>query len=613
MNLFKVKNIKMSFFSFLFLLFLVGKVGVCQNSFTMEVYAPNIVAVGEHFRITFSLNQEITQFNPPSAEGFQILAGPEQSSSSQISVINGKTTHNRQVSISYILIAQQPGEYTIGEATAKDKDGRTASSRSFTIKVVKQDQPNDASAGGEGSAASKSKADEVLLTLNLSKSSVYPGEHVIATLKLLFRASVANLQNLKVPPFDGFFTQEIEVPNNTKPQRETYNGLIYESIVLKKVLLYPQQKSGNIRIEPYELDAIVQKRKASRDIFDSFFGGDIEQYRLSLKSTHKTVTIKPFPTGAPQLFKGAVGAFKLGSTLSRKSVKIHEGLALSVTLSGAGNLKLTTIERPKFPSDFEVYEPSVKENITVNQLGSNGTKTFEYQMIARSPGTFTIPSVEFAYFDPSAGSYKILRTKEHVITVEKDPNAMQSPVSTTIPFNTQKEISVLGSDIVFIKTDIPSFTRQGQRFFGTPIFYFSYISISLFFLILLWSFKHYKEQHSNISLQKRMKAKRNASRRLKKAKKYLQGTETSLFYEELMHALWGYCSDKLGIPTSELSREKLVEILNQKNMESDIISQVTQVIDECEFARFGYGSDTDTKHQVFRHAIAVINALEQIK
>ena len=213
------------------LFFAVASVAVAQTTFTAQ--APRVVEVGETFRLVFTSNGEPSSFNPPSITGLDVLAGPTSSTMSSTKIINGKRTESFQVSYTYILQANKEGKYKIPSASVVI-DGKNYSSSVVNIEVVKTDSDKSKESNEKGSATVTNQ--DIFMKISISKGRVVTGEHFIATIKLYTRVPVAGFEDVRFPSFNGFWSQEIETPQNIDFIRENVNGQFIPWLMLPGLL-----------------------------------------------------------------------------------------------------------------------------------------------------------------------------------------------------------------------------------------------------------------------------------------------------------------------------------------------------------------------------------------
>ena len=549
--------------------------------------APKVVSVGEQFRLTFTLNKKADQLLQPDLSVFNVLMGPSSSYSQSTSIVNGKMTRSVSYTYTYILQAKNPGEFIISSATAK-VGKKSFKSQPIKIEVVNggQKASTQTTASGSGNNVVNTGVvsnEDLFVRVSVNRKEVYTGEHLTATIKIYSKVNLSGFEDVKFPTFDGFLKSDIETPPLRSLDRENVNGQIYGTGVISRVVLFPQ-KSGTLMIDPVEIECLVQQRssKASNSFFDDFFDS-YKTVRKSIKSPALKIKVKPLPPGKPANFSGAVGSFKLSASVDKVEVKANEAVTLKVRISGNGNLKLIAPLKVDFPLDFESYDPKISSNLKTDLSGSSGTKTFEYLMIPRFKGDYRISPLSFNYFDPATGKYKTLHSKEFQINVMAGDD---DGLNTLVTSPSKEGIKFIGKDIRFIKTSPFKLVRKGETIWGSLWFIGLYI-ISLLIFIAVYIFRRKKlKEESNIELLKNKKANKFAKKRLKLALAQLKTKNSGAFYEAVLKALWGYLSDKLGIPLSGLSRDNAAEELKNKGIDEELVKEMIGLIDQCEFAQY---------------------------
>ena len=372
----------------------------------IQVQVHNVVAEDEQFNVTFIIEGEAksSDFTWSPGDDFQLLWGPQQGRSTSVQMINGKTTKSVQTTYSYVLRPVKAGKFSISRAVAKVK-GKEIYSDPVSIEVVPAGTSSSRQSQGSSSQQQSSSQrqssgaavqdDDIFLTVSLNRSNVVVGEPVTATIKLYQRVNVAGFESATFPTFNGFWSQELEAPTNIEFTRETYNGQIYNSALLRKFLLIPQQQ-GPVKIDPAELVCLVNVRVSSggASIFDGFFD-DYRTVRKKVVSRPLTVNVSPLPAGAPASFGGGVGQFDISARLSKDTLKTHEAASLILTVSGRGNVSLLETPKVNFPPDMEVYDTKVSDKI--ERGGLSGSKIYEFPFIPRSYGDFIIEPVKYSY------------------------------------------------------------------------------------------------------------------------------------------------------------------------------------------------------------------------
>jgi hypothetical protein len=445
--------------------------------------------------------------------------------------------------------------------------------------------------------------------MHVSKNSVYENEGFLVTFKLYSLVDISGFENVKFPEFEGFISQEIDLGSNTQMNLEPYNGRNYRTAIIKQTVLYPQ-RSGKITIGSGKFDIIarIRSQQRVRSFFDDFFD-TYSDVKRSLTSAPATINVKPLPTaGKPASFSGAVGEYTINSSISSKNVKTDDAVTVKLNISGSGNIKLIKNPEVIFPNDFEVYDPTVDTKTKVTKSGVSGTKSIEYSAIPRYAGNFTIPKVEFSYFDLKSGTYKTSSTEEYKLQVEQ--GATGSGNAAPIISTTNKEdIRFLGKDVRYIKTGNYNF-HKGSFFFGTFNYYLFYIIPALLFIVLFIIYRKQATENANIALVRTKKANKVASKRLKTAAKYLNENKKEAFYDETLKAVWGYLSDKLNIPVSALTKDNVEANLTQYGMDENLINDFRNILDTAEFARFAPSQGSGAMDELYHSTIKAIDKME---
>ena len=391
---------------------------------TFEANSPLTVAVGEPFRVEFALNAqpEPGSFKAPSFEGFDVIAGPAEAQGQSIQIVNNSMTRVVNYTITYVLVPQGAGNVTVGAAEVT-VEGTTYRTKPLAIEVVDEGKApggGGSAAGGqpqrreeassESAAQSRVAKDDILLRAIVSRTSVFKGEPLRVTFKLYERVPIVGYNDVKFPSFNGFWAQELNT-ENARRERETFNGKVYETLVAKEYLLYPQQ-AGTLVIEPAEITAVAQVVIQSRRSLDPFFGGghDFVNVPRKVQSPRINVTVKPLPAGAPASFSGAVGSFAMDAVLPPDRLAANSAATYTVKISGTGNLTFVQAPKLTLPASFEQYNVKTTESINASAAGISGYRQFEYPFIARAEGTYEVEPVEFSYFDPARMQYMTLRS-----------------------------------------------------------------------------------------------------------------------------------------------------------------------------------------------------------
>ena len=597
----------------LFIVFLCG-INLFAQNIKFKVKAPEVVAVGEQFSLKYSVNARGSNLQVPDFKNLRLLVGPSVSQSMYTTNINGQSKMEVDFSYTYMVLAEKEGTAIIPAATITI-NGKKYKSNSLKIQVVKvgsaKKQKSNTNNGNSIKRSTNSNKSDVFIDLVFDKKSVYINQYLTATIKLYTRKDISKYNMKKNPEFDGFVSQNIELSKGYNRSREVVNNELYNVFELAKFLLLPQ-KTGKIKIAPIEIDCYTQKR-----VGNDPFGGFFAQYKnitIPCKSKTKYINVKELPA-KPLGFDGAVGNFKLSSSITKpkkgqKLYRQNDAITIKVNIVGSGNLKLINGVELDIPSDFDKYDPKTNNNIRVTSKGLVGSASFEYLVIPRHPGEFVIPSAEFVYFNPSTRRYKTLKTKEFKITVEKGEGVVNTPTNAISSFN-QEDIKFIGKDIRYIKVNGVKLIKKGNFLFGTNKFYLFYIIPLLLFVLIFFIRRKRIKDNSDIVRVKNKKANKVAIKRLKVSQAFLKQNKNDEFYDELLRALWGYTGDKLNIPVAKLSRENISDIFHSYNIESEVVIDFINILDDCEFARYSPMGGTEQMDKLYNSALGTISKIEK--
>lgn len=584
-----------------------------QPEFRIEV--PSVVAVDEAFEVVFTANERVESFEQPLFENFDVLTGPVPGQMSRTQIINGKRTQSFEMTYSYVLRAQKEGTFQIPSASVVI-DGKTYSSKSVEIKVVKSQRSTQAAAATPSASSAtggeRISEGDLFLKIDVNRRSVVIGEPLIVTLKLYTRRQVSGFEDARFPSFDGFWSNEFDSPSNVSFSREEVDGVIYDAALLRRYMLIPQ-RTGSLKIDPAELVCLVPVRtqnRRSNSIFDDFFDSGYRTVRKRLMTDPIAITVNDLPEGAPASFGGGVGSFKLEASLSKQQVKAHEAVNLMITVRGTGNINLINPPTYELHPDFEVYDMKRIENISVGSAGPTGTRTFEVPFIPRSAGEYTIDPVRMSYYDTQRKSYVTLETPPMSLQVEATEGQPAAVVGGN--FNRQSVVKNLGEDIRYIVTQTSALRKGNQLFCGSGVFWMIPLLLLLLTGLVIWGLDKRIERRQDVVGMRNRQANKMAKARLKLAHTFLGQQLYTAFYEELHKALVGYLSDKLILPMSDLSRARIREVLLQRGADQVLVDRLSALLEACEYARYAPQSDAVQMQWHYQEAVEVIAMIESL-
>jgi len=572
-----------------------------QDNVKFTASAPKAVENGAQFKIVYSVNAKGSDLKLPEMKNFDFLGGPQTSQSSSYSIVNGKATQSFNLSYTVYFKALKEGTYNIPPATIK-VDKQQYKSNSLTIEVVKSSTDLNSQPNQNQNQQNKPKTDKnnpLFYRIFADKKDVYLGEQIVVTIKLFSLYGIDGSESAKMPSYNGFFKQEIETKGILK--QEKIDGQIYNTAVVERMILFPQQ-TGKLTIDSATIGLVLLQQYRDRYGFPRY-----KRFKQEVVSNKVDINVRPLPPNKPADFNGAVGTFTLNGSVNKTKAKTNDALTFKVVLKGKGNINLVNPPKLLLPPDFETYEPKTNVNISNTIAGQKGTKTFEYLAVPRHAGEFKVAPITLTYFDPDAGRYKTLKTQEFNISIEKGDDTISAPMVVGI---SKEEIQFLGSDIKYIKLK-SKLHKVDSGFFGTILYYLSFpILLLVMSVIIIWRRKHVK-QRQNTLLMKNKKANKLAVKRLHKANHHFKAGNNEMFYEEMARAMWGYVSDKLSIPVSDLSKENAKELFEKHNVDNEQTDTFFQIIDDCEFARYAPPTEGGALKELYDRAIKAISKVEQ--
>lgn len=530
------------------------------------------LGINERLRIDFEMNEDGDNFNPPSFQNFTVVGGPNQSVSH--SWVNGKKSFNK--TYSYFLSPKKKGKFTINQATIEIK-GQIYKTTPVTVQITKAiDKPRDPN------DPDVLVADNIHLVAEVSKANPYLNEAITVVYKLYVspNTGVSNWREIDSPRYNDFWSQNIDI-KGLKILNGTYKGEDYRYVVLRKTVLYPQ-KTGKLEIEPLSLDITVDVPTNRRNIFGERL---MTQAHKTISAGSRKIHVRDLPeNGKPDNFTGAVGAFDFKVNTSKKELNASESLQATVEVSGNGNLKLFQLPKLSVPSSLEVYEPENSDKIRTGLGGMQGKRADSYTIVPQFKGKYPIPSISFSYFDLETESYKTISSQEQVIDVLEGPTNAISNTNSGRQENNKQQVVSNNDSFAFIKTKPNLVSITKKNFFKTTGFWSALLAPFLAIPLAIVFRNKREERLADVAGNKVRKADKLAKKYLGEAKRALGKKE--MFYISLEKALHNYLKAKLQIETSDFSKDRITEILTDRQVEANTVSEFVSILKNCELARY---------------------------
>lgn len=611
----------------LILLLLLGSMHTAmgQVRFTASVN-PAQIAKDEYAELKFSVENagEVQKIQPPALNDFVIVGGPNEERG--MTMINGD--EKKYVALSYIIKPKKPGQYNIPAATAI-ADGLTLRSAPVAISVSnavsgnRQNNVNSLSSPftlmdpfadavpeavfednilKKGENADDKIRKNILVRVETNKNSCYVGEPIVATYKLYTRLkSESNMT--RNPSFNGFSVIDLQQASMNY-ERQKLEGREYNVYTIRKVQLYPLQP-GNLELEPAEFDNIVHFIKAEYagrgpGMMDDFFGGfgdgaipaeGIEDHRLTLQSKPLSILVKPLPdANKPADFKGAVGNFKILASLEKNQFTTDDVGKLTVIIGGEGNLQLVTAPVLTWPEGIDAFEPKGTDDLFKTTIPVSGRKIIDYPFTVSTPGTYTLPPVNFSYFDNKEGKYKTISTAALPFTVSKGTG---KPKQQEVAAANNSNNSIL------------------NRFFSSRLRVVSTVAILIICGLIFWlqleKRKQEKEEQATVAEESAAVPETSIEAQrfepvsvnpLAAAEENLHQADGNNFYVLLNQSLKQYLSDFLQINPEELNRKTISEEMDKKGISNQTSLHLQQLMDEIEWQLYTPFADASQKQEL---------------
>lgn len=576
----------------------------------ISVSAPTQVSTGENFRVSYTIvNASVDDFRSASIPaGLEVIAGPYTSQQSSYQIVNGHTSRSTSITYTYTLYAEKAGTYVVGAAHAK-VGNRTIASRPFRVVVSGSTRNNGSSSPNMhddepaqyGHSGTRIGAGDLFVKVTANKKRVCEQEPILLTYKVYTLVDLTSLDG-KMPDLKGFHTQEIPLPQQKSFHIEKLNGRNYRCVTWSQYVMYPQM-TGKLTIPSITFKGVVVVQNRNVDPFEAFFNGGsgYTELKRNIVAPSVDIQVDALPN-KPTDFSGGVGRFSISAQFVDKTITAGVPATLRVVVGGVGNLKLIKQPVIQFPKDFDKYDPKLTDKTKLTTNGIEGNMVYDFIVVPRNKGKYTIPSVSFTYYDTSTRNYKTIKTAPIAINVAQGDGKTSSVSS----YSGEKI-----TDIKPIKQDEGVVVDVTNLFFGSMAFWMLLLVPTVVFVILVILFRRKAIANADIVGQRGKHANKVAAKRLKTAYRLLMSGKQNEFYDEVLRALWGYASDKLNISVEKLSRDNVSEKFIQYGVESDTIDKFLSALDECEYERYAPGSIEGNMTKTYDSAMIAIMEIEK--
>lgn len=563
-----------------------------------------VIDVGEMFYINIQVEDiDAAPEKPSEVPGARLMYFERTGQSSSFTSVNGKTTQSFSYTYTATMRALKEGNYSFGPISV---GGVKSNKLSYSIGSASGVSQNQSSATSQTSSSDKPKYigkgdGNLFLKASVANASPFEQQAVVYTVKLYTTYDAIKFIGASAAPkFDGFVVEESKDISSSLSY-ETYQGKTYATAIIARYIIYPQM-TGKLKITGNTYTMSVDQREY---FHDPFFGNMSYATPLQLNVTPNdlTVDVKPLPEPRPIDFSGGVGSFKITSELKSQNLKTNEPASVVYRISGTGNIKY--VQMPDlaviYPAEIEVSSPSTTQNVKVSGSNTSGYISYDYSVMPLEEGTFRIPSVKLVYFNPETRKYESSEAAGFTVQVGRGSGSAKSQTAKRVKFVPDMQnvrVSALSkTHIIFV-----------NQWWYWMIFILPITVIVVFYAVI----RRYNSLHADMVAFKSQRANKIARRRLKRAELEMNKNHSEQFYTELLKALWGYISDKMKMPTSELMRDNIRQTMISKGIPEQETDNFIEIIDEAEFAKYSSAKAASSMQEIYDRAVALINSIENL-
>lgn len=601
-------NIMMRYLRVLFMGWILVAVSAAASIRVTVSVDPARVPVGGNLRLEYTVNTDnASGIQSPNFSNFELLVGPSVSTFSNYQIVNGRSSSSASTTYTYILSPKKEGTFVIPGAVVT-VDGRKYRSQSVRVQVVKGSGRASggvpAGGGGGGNAAPVKTSgpvsgSDLFITTSTNKTEVYEQEPILLTYKVYTLVNLTQM-NAKMPDLKGFLTQEVALPQQKTLSAERYHGRLYQTATWSQYVLFPQQ-TGKLQIPSIPFEGIVTQFDQSIDPIDAFFNGGSDAYNV--KVTRKTqavnINVIPLPKPQPANFSGGVGSLGISAELLTKMPRTNEAVTLRVVVSGVGNMKLIKTPTVNFPKSFDTYDTKVNDETKLTVEGIKGRMVFDYLVVPKTTGSFTIPAIELVYFDVNSKSYKTVRTQPITMNVAKGKKSN----------DLDEQLQMRQRDIY----DIQKGTDPGYysgNWWGSWAYVLLNVIILIIFVAVFTLLRRYSKLQLDVVGRRQKRAGKMAYKKLKTAESLMKKNNTAAFYDEVGKALLDYAADRLHMERADLNKENIAEALQQHAVTAEASGAFVTLLQDSEYARYAPAGMAQDVSQFYNRALKAIDEVE---
>jgi hypothetical protein len=545
----------------LLILFIVLTLPAAVAAFTVEALVDRTsVTPQEAIRLSISVEGGDGEVDLSGVKDFKVIS---RGSGTSVQIINGHTT--RTTTDNYLLIPLKTGSLKIPPLPVQAK-GEVRHTKEIVIQVseIPPDQP---------------QRRDLFVEASVTTQRPYLGQQLAYTFRLLSAVRIANAR-LEKPTFDGFHVKEA---GDSRSRTVVINGRQYNATEVTYILI-PHQ-SRPLTIVPAVLECgVVRKAQGRRRSFfdDHFFSGTELEPRL-LKTKAIQLEILPLPPFDEEgEFSGLVGSFSLRTSIDNTDLMVGDSATLSLEIEGRGNIMDLAVPQMDFPEGVKTYTDNPEEQISLDETGYHGKKTFRRAIVPVADGRHTIPGVAIWYFDPDAGAYRKMAAEAIQLTVTPAEEKISLEVYSDQPgevSSPKKRVEFTGRDILPLKEGLD--TLKSQKPLGLFAFLLLLVIPMLVFGLVRLGLGFYHQEESPARIM---------TRKARKCLKAAGGAaEETAFLAELHRALIAAIYARVGTTGESLTWREAEELLRDHGYNAQSAAETARLLEHVESCRYSPG------------------------
>ncbi len=552
---------------------------------------------------TYTSKGDTGELKLPAFADFDVVGAPLRSEQMSFTFSNGSPSFRRTVTTSIALTPRRVGDLTIERATLEAR-GRTYQTPPIHVRVVPAGQAQRGGRSGADPLASDRAPDidpfadvhpgqrDLILRAAVDNERPFVGQQITYSLYLLARANVSSIERLQLPRLDGFWSEDIEAPQQLVPEQRILDGVPYTAYLLRRRALFPL-RPGKVSVEPAEVQVLTG------------FGMLFSRGTSRRSSQPLQLDVQPLPPGKPPGFdSGNVGQWSLSASAEPLGIAVGQPLTFRLVASGKGNVRDLHLPALAALPGVRAYDPTTTDKETIERGQVNGTRTVEQLLVPERTGAVEIPALTMEIFDPVLKQYRTLRTDPiavHVIAAQGGQPAAVPVAQNLLGGGGLRPIRLrLGS----VQAATPAWSQP---------WFWPALALPPFGLALALGVAGLRRAFRVDPGDRRIRLARSAAaKRLRGARALLQGGEPGAFYAEIARAVTGYLADKQGVAAAGLTREELAAALAARGHGEETVRRLVRVLDDCDRARFAPGSsEAPVRETMLGRADQVINELDR--